>query len=209
MLVPGVDDCERPRLREEKPPLRLEVRLHVAVKVEVILAEIREDEDAEAHAVEPVEDGRVRRRLHRARAVAGVEHLAERPLQVDRLGCRPHDAAALAADARLDRPEQARPPPRGSEDREQEERRRRLPARAGDARDSSSFVGSPKNTSAAGAIAARASATTICGTWTASSRSTTSATAPPATASVAKSWPSTRAPGTQKKSAPGTTARAS
>ncbi len=89
----------------------------------------------EADAVEPVEDGRVRRRLHRARAVAGVEHLAERPLQVDRLGRRPHDAAPLAADPRLDRPEQPRPPTGGGEDREQEEARRRLAARAGDADD--------------------------------------------------------------------------
>ena len=75
----------------------------------------------------------MRRGLHRARAVAGVEHLAEQTLQVDRLGRRPHDAAPLAADARLDRPEQARAPPGGGEDREQEEARRRLPARAGDA----------------------------------------------------------------------------
>ena len=89
----------------------------------------------EADAVEPVEDGRVRRGLHRARAVAGVEHLAEHPLQVDRLGRRPHDTAALAADPRLDRPEQARAPPRGRENREQEEARRRLSARAGDADD--------------------------------------------------------------------------
>ena len=43
---------------------------------------------------------------------------------------------------------------------------------------SSSRVGSPKNTSAAGAIAARASRTTICGTARSSARSTTSATAP-------------------------------
>ena len=108
VLVADVHDRERPRLGEEEPPLRLEVRLHVAVEVEVVLAEIREHEHGEADAVEPVEDGRVRRRLHRARAVAGVEHLAEQPLQVDRLGRRAHDAAPLAADPRLDRPEQAR-----------------------------------------------------------------------------------------------------
>ena len=43
---------------------------------------------------------------------------------------------------------------------------------------SSSRVGSPKKTSAAGAIAARASRTTTCGTGRSSARSTTSATAP-------------------------------
>ncbi len=74
---------------------------------------------------------------------------------------------------------------------------------------SSSRVGSPKKTSAAGAIAARASRTTSCGTGTSSTRSTTRATAPFETASRAKSCPSAREPGTQKKSAPGSTWRAS
>ena len=75
----------------------------------------------------------MRGRLHRARAVARVEHLAEHALQVDRLGRRAHDAATLAADSRLDRPEQAGPASRGGEDREQEVARRGLAARAGDA----------------------------------------------------------------------------
>ena len=133
VLVADVHDGKRPRIGEEQLPLRLEVRLHVAVEVQVVLAEIREHQRREADAVEPVEDGRVRRGLHRARAVAGVEHLAEHPLQVDRLGRGAHDTAPLAADPRLDRPEQAGTPPRGCEDREQEEARRRLAARTGDA----------------------------------------------------------------------------
>ena len=74
---------------------------------------------------------------------------------------------------------------------------------------SSSFVGSPKKVSAATAIAARASATTSCGTGRPTSRSTTSAAAPRSTASPAKSCPSACAPGTAKKSAPGVTARVS
>src|SRR5207248_9157639 len=90
--VPDVDDRERPWLREEEPSLRLEVGLHVAVEVEVILAEVREDEDAEADAVEPVENGRVGRRLHHARAVARVEHLSERALEIYRLRRGPQDA---------------------------------------------------------------------------------------------------------------------
>ena len=49
---------------------------------------------------------------------------------------------------------------------------------------SSARVGSPKKTSAAIAIAARASSTTSCGTSSSSGRSTTSATAPAATASA-------------------------
>ena len=105
VLVPEVDRRRRVPCDEEAP-LRLEVRLHVAVEVEVVLAEVREDEDGEANAVEPVELRRVRRRLHRARAVAGVEHLAERALQVDRLRRRAHDTAPLAADTRLHGAEQ-------------------------------------------------------------------------------------------------------
>ncbi len=135
VLVADVHDRERLRIREEQLPLRLEVRLHVPVEVQVVLAEIGEHQHGEADAVEPVEDGRVRRGLHRARAVAGVEHLAEHPLQVDRLGRGANDTAPLAADPRLDRPEQAGTPPRGSEDREQEEARRGLATRAGDADD--------------------------------------------------------------------------
>ena len=118
---------------DEEPPLRLEVRLHVAVEVQMILAEIGEDERGEAHAVEPVQLRRMRRRLHRARAVARVEHLAEGPLQVDRLGRRAHDAAPLAADARLHRAEQPWTAAGRGEDGEEQERRRRLAARPGDA----------------------------------------------------------------------------
>ena len=74
---------------------------------------------------------------------------------------------------------------------------------------SSSFVGSPKNTSAATAIAALESGTTSCGTATSKDRSATSARAPRSSAAGARSCPSTRAPGTQKKSAPSATARVS
>ena len=73
---------------------------------------------------------RMRRRLHRTRAVAGVEHLAEQPLEVDRLRRRPPHAAPLAADARARPCRAARAGGRGGEDRVEQERRRRLPARA-------------------------------------------------------------------------------
>ena len=45
---------------EEQTALRLEVLLHVRVKVEMLVTEIREDEHGEAHAVEPVQRRRVR-----------------------------------------------------------------------------------------------------------------------------------------------------
>ena len=101
----------------------------------MVVAEVREDEHRESDAVEAVEDGRVRRGFHRARPVARVEHLAEQPLQVDRLRRRPHDTSSLAAHACLDRPEQPRAPAGSGENREEEEARRRLAARAGDADD--------------------------------------------------------------------------
>ena len=69
----------------------------------------------------------------------------------------------------------------------------------------SSALGSPKKRAAIGAIAARESGTTSCGTARSSSRSTTSATAPASTTAGAKSWPSAVLPRTQKNSVPGPT----
>ncbi len=74
---------------------------------------------------------------------------------------------------------------------------------------SSSFVGSPKKMSAATAIDSRVDGTRSCGTSTSSRRSTTTAAAPRSIASHARSWPSTRSPRTQKKSAPAETLRVS
>jgi hypothetical protein len=76
------------------------------VEVEVVLVEVGEHEDGEADVVETAERRAVRGRLHRAAAVARVEHLAEQALQVDRLGGRPGGRAALAVHAGLDRAEQ-------------------------------------------------------------------------------------------------------
>ena len=59
------------------------------------------------------------------------------------------------------------------------------------------------------AIAARMSSTWTSGTPSPSGRQTTSAAAPRATASGAKSWPSRVKPGTQKNSVPGSTLRLS
>ena len=83
--------------------------------------------------IEALELGRVRGGLHRAAPVAGVEHLAERALQVDRLRRRSRDRAPLASDPHLDGPEEARAPAGGREDRVDQERGRRLPVRARDA----------------------------------------------------------------------------
>ena len=113
---------------------------------------------------------------------------------------------ALAADPALDGADQPGPSPGRLEDRVEQERGRRLAVRAGDARDLElarrlAEERRPRPT----AIAARASRPRAAARPASTGRSTTSATAPRSTAVGAKSWPSARAPGTQKKSAPGAT----
>ena len=77
----------------------------------------------------------VRARLDGRAAVAGVEHLAEEALEIDRLRRRERRGAPLAAHLPLDRPDEAGPATRGFEDRAQQERRRRLPVRPRHARE--------------------------------------------------------------------------
>ena len=105
-------------------------------------------------------------------------------LEVDRLGVVRTRRPSLAADPALDRPEQTRPASGGRQDRVEQEGRRRLAVRARDPGDLKLLGRVPKNSSAAIAMAARASATTSCGTPSSSGLSTTSATAPFATASA-------------------------
>ena len=133
--IADVDRGGRRRGADEELPLGREVVLHRLVEVEVVLAQVREHERVEADAVEPVQHRRVRGGLERDAAVAGVEHLAERSLQVDRLRRRADDRPHLAADAALDGAEQPRAAAGRLEHGVEEERGRRLPARAGDAGD--------------------------------------------------------------------------
>ena len=65
--------------------LAAEVVLHRCVEVEVVLRQVGEDRGREVDRVGAVELECVRGDLHRAGAVAPVEHLPERALQVDRL----------------------------------------------------------------------------------------------------------------------------
>src|SRR5262249_54563611 len=83
--VADVDRGRRRIVADKEPALRVEVVLHVAVEVEVVLVEVREHERLEADAIEAVERRAVRRRLHHATPVAYVEHLTEEALEVDRL----------------------------------------------------------------------------------------------------------------------------
>ena len=106
MLVADVDRRRRPRLASKSRALRLEVALHRAVEVEVVLRQVREDERREADAVEPAQLEPCEVASIAQVRSPGVEHLPEAPLQVDRLGRRSSRRPALAADAALDRAEQ-------------------------------------------------------------------------------------------------------
>ncbi len=86
-------------------------------------------------AVDSPQRERVRRDLHHAGRVAGVEHSPERPLQVDGLGRRACDRLRAPADALLDGAEQAGTTARCLEDGAHEERHGGLAVRTGHAGD--------------------------------------------------------------------------
>ena len=88
---------------------------------------------ANSVADEPALRDRDRRGLHRAGLVAGLDHRAQRALEVGRLRRRQPGGLAPAADAALDGAEQPARALRGIQDGRQQERRRRLAVRARDA----------------------------------------------------------------------------
>jgi hypothetical protein len=132
--VVGVDDLHARRGLEE-PALGGEVRLHGRMEVQVVLGEVREDRDVPVDRVGAPELEGVAGDLHRARAVATVEHLGERRLQIDRLGRRALGRALVPADPRGDRAEQPGLQPSGLEQRADDEARRGLAVGPGDADD--------------------------------------------------------------------------
>ena len=101
----------------------------------MVLREVREDRRREVRSRRRAQLERVRGDLHRARAVAAVEHRAEVALQVDRLGRRARDRALAPADDRLDRAEQPALLAGGLEQRAHQVGRRRLAVGARDADD--------------------------------------------------------------------------
>ena len=127
--IVDVDGRGRRLVGHEQAALGVVVRLHRAVQVEVVLAQVREREHREADAGEALQLRTMRGRLERAAPVTGVEHLPEDALEVDRLRRRPDGWPPLAADPGLDRAEQSRPPPRRGQHREEQERGGRLPVR--------------------------------------------------------------------------------
>ena len=132
--VVDVDDRRfRPQLGEE-PALGEEVVLHVGVEVEVVLGQVGEQGQLEADRVDPVQGERVRGDLHRAGAVAALEHAAEGLLEVDRLRGRALDLLLDRADHLLDGAQQARLDRRRLEHLAEQEGGRRLAVGAGDPR---------------------------------------------------------------------------
>ena len=96
------------------------------MEVEVVLREVGEDRRGDVDAVRPPQLERVRGDLHRAGAIAAVEHLAERALEVDRLGRGADGRPLVARDHRGHGPEQAGLAPGRLQQRADEERRRGL-----------------------------------------------------------------------------------
>ena len=134
-LVAHVHGGRRGLRPDEEAPLGLEVLLQRAVKVEMVLRQVREDERVEANPAEPPERRAVRGRFDGGAPVPRIDHLPEEALEIDRLRCGEGRGTLLAADDPPDGPDQPGLPPRSVEHRVQEERRGRLavrPRHAGD-----------------------------------------------------------------------------
>ena len=133
--IVDVEDGRRAgRQHVEQAPLGLEVLLHVAVEVEVVPREIREDGRREAHEIDAMQRERVRRDLHRTRPAAAVPHLGEQPLHFRRLRRRVRGVLLVGdarAHAKAHRADVARRDLRGLEHRLQQVRGRRLAVRSG------------------------------------------------------------------------------
>ena len=174
------------------------------MEVEVILREVREADGGELGADQAPLRDRDRRRLHGAGLVAGVDHRAQRALQVGRLGRRQARGLASPADAALDRSDQAARPLRGVQDRREQQRGRGLAVGAGDADDVEVAARMPvERVGQSRHARARVGADDLRHAQAGSSRSTSTATAPLATASGACAWPSARAPRSAQNSDPG------
>ena len=130
-VVADVDRGRRRRRAGEEAPLRGEVLLHGPVQVEVILAQVREDERIEPDPVEPPERCPVRRSLDRRSAVARTEHLSEEPLEIDRLGGGEGCRSAFPAHDPLDGSDEPAAPTGRLQDGVQQKGRRRLAVGAG------------------------------------------------------------------------------
>ena len=121
----------------EQRQLGVAVRLPRPVELEVLVGEVGQDRDVVGDARHAVEGEAVRGRLDDRDVVAGVDHRAERRLQLRRLRGRGVRLVGLgpAADAGRDRADHPGAAPGRLEGRDGEVGGRRLAVRAGDADD--------------------------------------------------------------------------
>ena len=84
--VIDVDDGGRTRRQQlEQPSFGREVLRHVAVKIQMVPREVREDPGGESHVGDTLQHEGVRGHFHRAGLAAAIDHLAQQPLHVRRL----------------------------------------------------------------------------------------------------------------------------
>ena len=135
------------------------------MKVEVVAREVGEHDGVELDAGAAVEGQGVRGDLERARLVAGVDHLAEHALQVERLGGRELHGSARSPPMRLTTvPSRPLGRPAAAIDAGHEVGRRRLAVGAGDARARAGrATGRPYQRAAMSAMARRTDGTMTCG----------------------------------------------
>ena len=94
--------------RRNSRALASAVGVERAVKIEVVLGQVREDGHVELDAVRAVEGERVRRDLHGRRpATPRLDHAREEGLQLERFGRRLARREPLVADPVLDRADQS------------------------------------------------------------------------------------------------------
>ncbi len=115
----------------EELHLRLEVSLHRAVKIEMVLGQVREDRDVPFEAARAVLRKRVRGNFHRRRFAAGVHHLREQFLQFERLRRRADSRQNALADFVAHGADEAAAQPGVLADVLEQKRRGRFAVRAG------------------------------------------------------------------------------
>ena len=133
----GIARVQHPRplevLRPEQLGLGRGVLVHVAVEVQMILAQVGVDGGGEAQRADPAKRDAVRGDLERDDLDTGFEHARQRALQVDGLGGREGRGLLEARAPDTDRSDVSDPAARALQDRLDHVYRARLAVRTGDA----------------------------------------------------------------------------